>query len=282
MKQFGGFPEALYSKDKAAVVILPIPFDQTSTWMPGSDKGPNAIIEASEILEYFDIETQSEVCERGFWTESPIESNDPEKMIERAYLITKRYLSKGQMVVALGGEHTVSIGPAKAYAEHFHGLSVLQLDAHSDLRDEYLGSKYNHACTMMRIMEFAPLVQVGIRSMEKHHESLNPGRIYYAERIHNQTEWMQQAIDQLSENVYITIDLDAFDPSVILATGTPNPGGLQWYQTLTFLKKVCEQKNVVGFDVVELCPHPEIKASDFIAAKLIYKLISYILELPKK
>jgi agmatinase len=183
--------------------------------------------------------------------------------------------------VVVGGEHSVSIGPVKAQVDNNKDVTVLQLDAHCDLRDEYNGSKYNHACVMARVRELAPILQVGIRSMDSSEKQLmDKARIFFAKDIYNNRDWIDKVIQKLSDNVYITIDLDVFDPSVMPSTGTPEPGGLLWYDVLALLKAVCDKKNVVGFDVVELCPNDSNssatgKAPDFLAAKLIYKLLSY-------
>jgi agmatinase len=182
--------------------------------------------------------------------------------------------------VVIGGEHSVSIGSIKTYAEHFANLTVLQLDAHADLREKYNGSKYNHACVMARAKELCPIVQVGIRSMDySEKESIDPSRTFFAKDIYNNTDWIKKVISKLSDKVYITIDVDVFDPSIMPSTGTPEPGGLLWYDVIGFLKSVFEKKDVVGFDVAELCPDTKNKAPDFLAAKLIYKLLSYKFEL---
>ncbi|MBR9700191.1 agmatinase family protein, partial [Candidatus Woesearchaeota archaeon] len=176
----------------------------------------------------------------------------------------------------LGGEHSVSNGTIQAHAEKFDDLSVLQIDAHSDLRPEYLGSKFNHACVMSRAKEHCPIVQVGIRSMDViEKEFMDKDKVFFMKDIHDNTGWIDKAIGKLSKNVYITFDLDAFDSSLMPATGTPEPGGLFWRDIMPFLKKVFAEKNVVGFDVVELSPHKENHAPDFLAAKLVYKMLSY-------
>lgn len=280
MVNFGNL-ESEYSTDNGSkIVMLPVPYDGTGTWIKGADKGPEAIIEASSHLELYDIETNSEVYRNGIYTCSPvIECTSPEEMIKAVRRKTRKFLKKDTFVVTLGGEHTVSIGAVQAYKEVYDNLSVIQLDAHADLRNEYEGSMYNHACVAARIKEICSLVQVGIRSMditEKKH--IDTDSIFYADAMVVDKSWQEKAICRLSENVYITIDLDFFDPSIIPSTGTPEPGGLLWYETLIFLKKVSEEKNIVGFDIVELCPNPANKAPDFLAAKLIYKLLSYIFE----
>lgn len=273
---FGRIPEECSEEDKSAIVIIPVPYDGTSTWVKGADKGPQAIIEASGNMELYDIETDSEVYLRGIHTDSPVnENSSPEKMVEAVYKRVRGFLKKDKFPVIIGGEHSVSIGSIRAFSDHFKDLSVLQIDAHSDLRVEYEGSANNHACVMARAREIASIVQVGIRSVSpEEFSSLDPARVFFAHQIHNHDDWMVDATDMLSENVYITIDLDAFDPAIIPSTGTPEPGGLGWYQTIKFLDRVIRYRNVVGFDVVELCPLENNKSPDFLAAKLIYRLLS--------
>ncbi|MDD4332573.1 MAG: agmatinase [Patescibacteria group bacterium] len=277
-KNFGFLPKEYSTLDKAKVVLLPIPYDGTSSWLKGADKGPNAIIESSINFEWYDIETNFEVYKEGIHTAAPVKvPAKPEAMTQKSEQAVKNYLDKDKMVVVLGGEHSVSVGAIKAYQEKYKNLSVLQLDAHADLRNSYQGSKYNHACVMARVKEICPIVQVGIRSMDiSEKDNLAEDRIFYAHEIYNQNDWQDKAIQKLSDQVYITIDLDVFDLSILPATGTPEPGGLEWYPVINFLKKVCAEKNVVGFDVVELCPNKFDKTSDYLAAKLIYKLLSYI------
>lgn len=268
---------------KSRIAIVPVPYDATSTWVKGADKGPAAIVEASANMELYDIETDSEVFRKGIFTGQPLEVNcKPEELAERVAAKVEQHLGEKKFVVVLGGEHSVSIGAVKAHAKYFKDLCVLQLDAHSDLRPEYGGSKFSHADTMARIKEICPAVQVGIRSMdsaEKKH--LDRKRVFFAEKMRNDKGWAKAAVSLLSKNVYITIDLDVFDPGIMPSTGTPEPGGMQWYETLELLKAVALQKNIVGFDVVELCPNPYNKAPDFLAAKLIYKLLSYKFEMQK-
>jgi agmatinase len=277
VKNYGGFPKEFSSYGKSPIVVLPVAYDGTSTWIKGAGKGPQAIIDASPNMEFYDIETATEVCEKGIATDRTMSGfRTPEAMIDAVHKRTKEHLAKGKFVVLLGGEHSVSIGAVKAHSEAYKDFCVLQLDAHADLRDEYEKSKYNHACVMARVKEMCPIVQVGIRAIDSGElENMDAGRVFYAERIYQDDKWFDKAIGQLKKNVYVTIDLDVFDPSIIPATGTPEPGGLGWYQVLRFLRKVGEQRNIVGFDVVELCPQKESKVSDFIASKLVYKLLSY-------
>lgn len=274
---FGG-AEVVYDYSGSGIIIVPVPYDETSTWMKGSDKGPDAIMEASVNLEFYDVETATEVHSKGIHTIAPvIEKSSPEKLVIAVYTKITDLLRDHKFPVIVGGNHTVSIGSVKAFSEHFRNLSVLQLDAHSDLRQEYEGSRFNHACVMARAREFAPIVQVGIRSMSVEELPYSEKeRTFFAHELYFNKKLYNKALDKLSENVYITIDLDVFDPSLIPSTGTPEPGGPSYYELMHFLKEVAGKKNIVGFDVVELCPSPENKTSDFIAAKIIYQLLSYI------
>ena len=277
---FGYLPEEYSSAENAGIVIIPVAYDGTSTWMKGADKGPDAIIEASANMELYDIETDCEVYKRGIFTEEAIGGKiTTREMVDAVHDAVQYYLEEDKFTVVIGGEHSVSIGSIKAHAKQYDKLTVLQLDAHADLRDEYNGSKYNHACVMARAKESCPIVQVGVRSMSaSEKESADESRIFLAEDIHNNTDWIKKVISRLSDDVYTTIDLDALDPSIMPSTGTPEPGGLLWYDVLELLRMVSERKNVVGFDVVELCPDGSNRAPDFLAAKLIYKLLSYTLQ----
>jgi agmatinase len=274
---FGGH-EVVYSYEESAVVIIPVPYDETSTYLKGADKGPEAILEASVNLEFYDIETDSEMHRHGIYTLDPVtEKSSPDAHVRAVYEKMKWVLAEGKFPVLIGGNHTVSIGAFRAVAEKYENLTILQIDAHSDLRQEYEGSPYNHACAMARAREVAPIVQVGIRSMSA--EELpyaDMGNIYPAHLLHYDKSLYTKALKTLNDNVYITIDLDAFDPSLMTSTGTPEPGGPGYYDIMHFLRDVAENRNVIGFDVVELCPNPSGKMPDFVAAKVIYQLLSYI------
>jgi agmatinase len=274
---FGCLPKEYSSVESAKIVIVPVAYDSTSTWIKGADKGPAAIIEASANMELYDIETDSEVYRKGIYTDKAIEEKlTPENMVEAVKKRIRDYIEKDKFTVVLGGEHSVSIGSIKAHVENNAGISVLQLDAHCDLRDQYNGSKYNHACVMARVKELCPIVQVGIRSMDcSEKELMNRANVFFVADIHSRTDWTDRVISKLTDRVYVTIDLDVFDPSIMPSTGTPEPGGLLWYDVLTLLKAVSDNRDIVGFDVVELCPNKKNKAPDFLAAKLIYKLLSY-------
>jgi len=274
---FGGLPRQYSGAADSKVVIVPVSYDGTSTWVKGADKGPGAILKASANLELYDIETDSQVYRDGIFTDETVAGHlDPAKMVESVRRRVEGHLANDKLVVVVGGEHSVSVGAVQAHAGRYPGMSVLQLDAHSDLRDEYEGSKYNHACVMARIRELCPIVQVGIRSMDISEKSaVVEDRVFFAEDIHGSLAWIDKVVARLTEQVYVTIDLDAFDPSIMPSTGTPEPGGLMWYDVLALLRAVCRRKTVVGFDVVELCPVETSWAPDFLAAKLIYKILSY-------
>jgi agmatinase len=279
---FGDLPQRYCAYQTAKIVILPAPFDATSTWIKGADKSPAAIIEASANMETYDIETDSEVYKQGIFTDKPIkEKKSPQIMVAELKARVLKHLKNKKFVVTLGGEHSISTATIQAHVESFKNVSVLQFDAHADLREEYHGTKFNHACVMARAREIAPIVQVGIRSADvTERDSIQKaGNVFLAQDIYNNNNWFNKCLKKLTKNVYLTIDLDVFDPAILPSTGTPEPGGLDWYQVLKFLKLLMKNKNVIGFDIVELCPNPQNKAPDFLAAKLIYKLLSYKFEM---
>ena len=274
-KNYAGIPDKYARLDDAKVVLIPIPYDGTSTWGKGADKGPDAFLAASENMELFDIETRTEVYRKGIYLAPPVTENaSPEKMVESVYKTTKNYLKQDKFVTLFGGEHSVSIGSIRAFNETFEDLTVVQIDAHADLRASYEGSACNHASAVYEASKTTNLIQVGIRSMDVEElDNMDENQVYFAHNLYE--DWMDDAIGQMTPNVFITIDLDAFDPSILPSTGTPEPGGLFWYETLEFLKLIFKKKNVVGFDIVELCPNEREKSSDFLAAKLYYKMLSY-------
>ncbi len=277
-RTFGGIPEEFAQLAKAKIVLLPVTFDGTSTYQKGADKGPEAFLEAAENLELYDIETDSEVYKQGIFLADPItEDNSAEAVYRAVYSKTKEYIAKNKFVTLFGGEHSISIGAIKAHYEHYDNLTILQIDAHADLRKEYMGTPYNHACAVYDASQNADnLIQVGIRSMDKSEKTvMDYDKVFFAHEMLLNEDWMEDAIDLMTDNVYITFDLDALDPSIFPATGTPEPGGMMWYETLEFIQKVMKQRNVVGFDLVELCPIEGTKVSEFLAAKLYYKMLSY-------
>ncbi|HUV08681.1 MAG TPA: agmatinase, partial [Spirochaetia bacterium] len=278
---FGDLSPEYRIKEDARIVVIPVPYDRTSTWRRGARKGPRALLEASAHMELYDLETSFEVYKLGIFTEREISSGrTPESMIQAVKKNVSEHLEGGRFPVIVGGEHTVSLGSVFAHQERESEFSVLQLDAHTDLRESYEGSTFNHACVMARVREACPsLVQVGIRSMdESERRSADLNRIFPASEIHRERgredTWHQRLLSLLGPKVYITLDLDVFDPSIMPSTGTPEPGGLDWYDVLSLLRRVFEEKRVLGFDIVELCPG-EDKAPDFLAAKLLYTLLSY-------
>ncbi|MGQ1783586.1 MULTISPECIES: agmatinase [unclassified Saccharicrinis] len=263
---------------KAAIALLPVPYDGTSTWIKGADKGPEAIIEASGTLEMLDIETMTDVSKKGIFTMPAVTNNGtPEDMsLSVEHAITK-ILNDGKFPVLVGGEHSVSIGAFNAIANHYKDVTILQFDAHADLRKSYEGSAYNHACAMYKAKEVAPIVQVGIRSMcEDESIYVDAEKMFFRHQLRKNKNWQKDVLKQMSKNVYITIDLDVFDPSIMPSTGTPEPDGLLYYDVLSMVKTVAEGFNIVGFDIVELCPNEKNKAPDFLAAKLIYQILSLI------
>lgn len=231
-------------------------------------------------MELYDIETATEVYEQGIFLAASIEEkSSPEAMVHAVHKTVKDYIKRSKFVTLFGGEHAISIGSIRAFNECFDDLTVLHLDAHADLRETYNGSRFNHACALHEASQTTNLVQVGIRSMDTIEKTfMDNQKTFFAHEMANDDYWSDKVIEALSGNVYITLDLDALDPSILPSTGTPEPGGLFWYETLDFLKQVFEETNVVGFDLVELCPNPQDRSSDFLAAKLYYKMLSYKFE----
>ncbi|RLK06777.1 agmatinase [Tenacibaculum discolor] len=276
-RNYAGIPDQYAKLENAKVVLIPVPYDGTSTWQKGADKGPEAFLDASENMELYDIETDSEVYKEGVYLADAVtEDSSPEAMVEAVHATTKKFINKNKFVTLFGGEHSISIGTIRAFNECFNNLTVLHIDAHADLRKEYEGSSCNHACAVYEASQNTNLVQVGIRSMDiSEKSSMNMDKVFFAHDMAVNEYWMDEVIDQLTGNVFITFDLDAIDPSLLPSTGTPEPGGLFYYETLEFLKRVFTERNVVGFDIVELCPNENEKSSDFLAAKLYYKMLSY-------
>jgi len=278
---FLGLPEELSSYSKSKFVVLPVPYEQTTSFRGGTKDGPLAIINASRQVEFFDEELRRESVQAGIHTlpEMFPPALGPQVMNQKIYQQTKKLLKDKKFVIMLGGEHSITYGCVKAHKEKYPRLSVLQLDAHADLRDSYQENKFSHASAMRRVWELCPVVGYGIRniSLEEYKWAQKKKvRLFYASELKSRLTAPFEAVEQLSQDVYITIDLDFFDPGIVPAVGTPEPGGFYWQETLEFLRSVIEAKNVVGFDVVELSPVPNQVVSEFLAAKLIYKLIGYL------
>lgn len=277
MKTYAGIPEENATLENSKVMLVTVPYDGTSTWGKGADKGPELFLDASENMELYDIETATEPYLEGVYLAGEVtEDSSPEAMTEAVYQKTKEMLQHDKLFTLFGGEHSVSIGSIRAVGEKYENLTVLQLDAHTDLRPEFHGSTSNHACAVFEANQKHNLVQVGIRSCDVEEMQYVPkGQCFWAHEIAENPNWIEDVLSKVSGNVYITIDLDAFDPSIAPSTGTPEPGGLAWYPTLKLLRKVFEKCNVVGFDIVELMDSPMAKPTAFLAAKLYYKMLAY-------
>ena len=277
MKTFGGISESLADYKFAEILLQSIPYDGTSTWIKGADKGFDAFIEASENMELYDIETDSEVYQKGIHIlDGILEKSSPEKAFKEVYQKTQELLKSNKYLTFFGGEHSISIGIIKAFYEKYNNLTVVQLDAHADLRASYLDSPFNHACALYDASKNTNLIQIGIRSMDiSEKENMNFSNVFFAEEMYQNSSWMEKSISKMTNDVYITLDLDVFDPSIMPSTGTPEPGGMLWNEMIIFLNKLFTKKNVVGFDIVELAPIENIVAPNYLVAKLYYKMLSY-------
>jgi len=266
--------------EKAQVALLPIAFGMTTTYGSGTEKGPAALIDASRNLELYDVETRREASDEGIFTAPILSPKSCDAMIKEVEQAAITYLEAGKFLVAVGGEHSISFPLVKAHAERYGPISVLQLDAHTDLVDAYEGNPHSHASVMARVRTLSSVestVAVGIRSMAKEEAALmQKEKIFFAHELTDDLKWMDQVVDELSDRVYITFDLDVFDSALMPATGTPEPGGISWNTAMILLKKVIQKRSVVGFDVVELCPIPGMHAPDYLAAKLVYKCMNYL------
>ncbi len=282
---FASPPREYAEYERARVVVLPVPYDSTTTARAGARDGPAAIIAASEDMELYDLGLGFEPYRWGIHTlpELAPHSGSPEATIDRVQAVVGELLDDGKFVVTLGGEHTVAVGAARAYARRVTGLSVLAIDAHADLRDSYLDSPYNHACTLRRILEVAPVTQVGLRSAPTEVAALirERGLAFYSPQAYRGLAGgAREVAERLAEEVYITIDLDGLDPSQMAAVGTPEPGGLFWDEVVDLLATVAAERRIVGFDVTELAPAEGPRACAQLAAKLAYRLIGLALGPP--
>lgn len=280
-KNFAGLAPPCSDLESSRVAVLPVAYDGTAEWCKGARLGPRAIIDASEYLELYDLELDREISEVGIHTlpELQPETAGPEQAAGLVYRVTRGLLEKGRMVVMLGGEHSLTQGAVRAYRERYKDLSVLQFDAHTDLRDSYQGTRFGNASVMRRVLELCPVVPVGVRSLSQEERRFigeaGMAPFYAPDLVQGQVR-ASQVVAALSQHVYITIDLDVLDPSVMPAVGTPEPGGIGWYQLLDLLREVCRARQVLGFDVMELCPPQGGASCAYLAAKLAYKLIGYI------
>jgi len=280
-RTFGGLDGVDADLSTARVVVLPVPYDSTTCFKAGAREGPQAIIDNSTQVELFDRELGYEIARVGIHTLPELEPmvGDPRVMVERVEAVTRELVQMGKLVVMLGGEHLLSAGTARAHAEVNKSLTVLQFDAHADLRDEYMGTRFSHACTARRMVESAPLVQVGIRSLASEEHAFLQQRPDITTFYAGDGPWDDARIDRLGEalgpQVFISLDLDVLDPAIMTAVGTPEPGGLFWEDMLRIMRAVAQRRKIVGLDVVELCPPEGPTACSYTAAKLTYKLIGY-------
>ncbi len=277
---FLGLPEELLDSKNARIVVLPVPYDSTTSYKGGARYGPQAIIEASYNLEEYDSALETDVSKLGIHTCPALEPHlgGPQAMVERVYLTVKSLMDTNRLVVLLGGEHSLSTGSVRAHKELYPDLSVLYLDAHADLRDQYMGTGWGHASVARRIYQLCPLVQVGVRSLSQAERSFVEERklnTYFWPSSEDMESLARSVVGLLSPDVYVSIDLDVLDPSIMAAVGTPEPGGLDWHQITFLLKKVAEQRRIVGCDVMELSPQEGPTACTFTAAKLAYRLMGY-------
>jgi agmatinase len=277
---FGGLEGDEHAFERARAVILPVPFERTTSYGAGTKAGPGEIIAASRQVELYDEELGLEPYHVGIHTLPAMESPFPNTgdALDEMRRTASWLAGAGKFFVALGGEHALTTPLVAGVAEHHSGVTVLQIDAHADMRDSYMGDSHSHASAMRRTVEHAPVVQVGIRNLSAPEAEAIPGlptRVFYDWNMRDDPRWMDAVVEALGERVYLTIDLDGLDPAVMPAVGTPEPGGLSWRETMTLLKRVMRAKTVVACDVVELCPLPGFVAPNFLAAKLVYKLIGY-------
>ncbi|UCD57176.1 MAG: agmatinase [Candidatus Hydrogenedentota bacterium] len=285
---FGALPSELCSAGTSKIVLLPVPYEATTTYRPGCAGGPRAVIEASANMELYDEELLKETCEVGIHTSMPLDVvDDAEEMIERVEAVTTAYLRQGKFITLLGGEHTVSLGAVRALSRVHTELSVLFLDAHADFRKSYRGNKYNHACVGRRIAEVCSVIQAGVRSLSAEEAvSLRKSKAvtFWAYEFlksrgtEEQDALIERVVDRLAPDVYVSIDADVFDPSIMPAVGTPEPGGLVWHEVLGLLRAVAVARKVVGLDLVELAPVPGLVHPEFMAARLLYKAWGYALK----
>jgi agmatinase len=278
--EFGGTTPTTTDFAKARVVILPVPLDRTTSYVSGTRNGPHEILVASSHIELWDEETQTDVHSIGIYTlpemEFPFAGMD--EVVCEIRRVASELINRDKFPLILGGEHSITPAVVGAVAAKHPGLSVLQIDAHADLRDSFMGTPHNHACAMRRTLDFAPTTQVGIRSLSPEEAAAVPSlrtTIFYDYNMRADPRWIDRVVESLTDTVYITIDVDGLDPAIMPATGTPEPGGLSWYETLALLRAVIERRTVVGCDIVELSPLAGNVAPNFLCAKLIYKILSY-------
>ena len=277
---FGGAVPEPRSFDDSRVVILPVPVDRTTSYVPGTRSGPREILQASSHMELWDEELGTDVHPVGIFTlpEMELPFGELQPLMDEIQRVASEVFSRGKFLVALGGEHSITPPLVAAAAAKYRGVHVLQIDAHADLRDSYMGTRHNHACAMRRTLDHASITQVGIRSLSTDEAAVLAKlrtSIFYDSSMRTDPAWIDRVVESLGDPVYITIDVDGMDPAIMPATGTPEPGGLSWYEMLALLRATIERRDVVGCDVVELSPLPGLMAPNFLCAKLIYKILTY-------
>jgi agmatinase len=285
--QFGGVLPSPRTFAESKAVILPVPFDRTTSYGQGTNHGPRELLLASSQVELWDEELGVDVHPHGMVTlpEMDLSAHGLEDAMDSLARVAGRLLDDGKFLLTLGGEHSITSPIVGAAAARHAGLSVLQIDAHADLRDSYLDERHSHACAMRRTLDHAPLVQVGIRNMSEEEARALPGlrtSIFYDWNMRTDPNWVEKAVAALSDTVYITIDLDGLEPGLMPAVGTPEPGGLSWRELTTLLRRTFETRRVIACDVVELCPIAGMTSPNFVAARLVYKLLTYKFGLPTR
>jgi agmatinase len=277
---FGGALPVRCSFDDARIVILPVPVDRTTSYVGGTRNGPHEILRASSHMELWDEEMRADVHAVGIFTlpEMELPFGEMEPLIEEIERVAYEVIGRDKFLVAIGGEHSITPPLVSAAARKFPGLSLLQIDAHADMRDSYMGTVHNHACAMRRSLASARITQVGIRSLSTDEAEAIPRlntSVFYDFDMRRDPRWIDTVVESLGDHVYVSIDVDGLDPAIMPATGTPEPGGLSWAEVTALLRRTAERRTVVAADVVELSPIPGIVAPTFLCAKLIYKLLTY-------
>jgi agmatinase len=278
--EFGGARPHRRSFDESRVVVLPVPVDRTTSYSPGTRNGPREILQASSHMELWDEELGVDVHGVGIFTlpEMELPFGEMAPLVAEIERVATEILARDKFLVTLGGEHSITPPLVAAAARRYPGLSVLQIDAHADLRDSYMGTPHNHACAMRRSLAHAPITQVGIRSLSGEEAEVIASlktSIFYDATMRLEPAWVDRVVETLQDPVYVTIDVDGMDPAIMPATGTPEPGGLSWYEMLALLRTTIRRRTVVACDVVELSPIPGLLAPNFLCSKLIYKILTY-------
>jgi agmatinase len=278
---FLGIPDEHSEFDRSRVVILPVPYEATTSYQAGTRDAPHEIIWASRNVELYDEELEKETYTIGIHTLDemvPVLGN-ADAMMEQLYDVSRQIVQSGKFQVTLGGEHAITSPLVRAHLEKWPSLGVLQIDAHADLRDSFEGSKHSHASALRRVVELCPVVQVGIRNISKEEVDALPtlkSTIFFMKDIEKDPEWYVKAVEALPEYVYFTIDIDGMDGSLMPATGTPEPGGLTWRDIMNLTRELTSKRKVVGLDLVELSPQGGVKAPAFLCAKMIYKILGHV------